>query len=103
MLDVEAIRELCTDETIMLTQHVVKRCQERGIAYAELKSAVDHGEIIEQYSDDHPYPSCLLLGSGPLHVVAGVGEGRLWIITAYRPSPDKWESDWKTRKAVEKA
>ena len=33
-----------------------------------------------------------------IHVVCGIGEGHLWIITAYRPSLEKWESDLKTRK-----
>ena len=98
MPDIETIRALCTDESILMTQHVVRRCQERGIPYAELLAAVLQGQIIEQYPDDSPCPSCLILGPGPLHIVAGVGQDRLWIITAYRPGADKWENDWKTRK-----
>lgn len=103
MLEMQIIRDLCTDDTIIMTQHVVKRCQERGITYDELLNAIKGGEIIEQYTDDAPYPSCLILGNGPLHIVAGVGQGMLWVITAYRPSMDKWEPDWKTRKAGEQA
>ena len=34
----------------------------------------------------------------PLHVVVGSNHEQLWIITAYYPSSDKWESDLKTRK-----
>lgn len=34
----------------------------------------------------------------PIHVVAGVGDGLLWIITAYFPDEEKWENDYKTRK-----
>ena len=99
MLDIREIRELCTDDRIILTQHVVKRCQERGIAFNDIVNAILRGEIIEQYPDDYPYPSCLILSDGPLHVVAGIGQGMIWIITAYKPTAQKWESDWKTRKA----
>ncbi len=33
-----------------------------------------------------------------LHVVIGNHESDLFLITAYFPSFDKWESDFKTRK-----
>lgn len=44
------------------------------------------------------YPSCLVLYQG-LHVVAGIGDGRLWLITAYHPDPEQWEADLRTRRA----
>lgn len=34
----------------------------------------------------------------PIHVVAGVGDGKLWIITAYFPNPNQWECNFKIRK-----
>ena len=34
----------------------------------------------------------------PVHVVIGVGEGYLWLVTAYFPSEGIWESDFKTRR-----
>jgi len=42
-----------------------------------------------------------LTDSKPLHVVAGTDGNYLWLITAYYPTLDKWESDYKTRKVVE--
>ena len=102
MLSIDDIRALCHDETIRMTDHAINRCRERSIKYDEITAAILSGEIIEQYPEDFPYPSCLILGtvaSGPLHVVAGVGGGALWIISAYRPALDKWEPDFKTRKA----
>lgn len=101
-MKIEEIRALCYDEAIMVTQHLAIRMQERGIKYAEVKEAIMTGEVIEDYPDDFPYPSCLILSrSIILHVVAGIGENRLWIITAYRPALDRWEADFKTRKAVD--
>jgi hypothetical protein len=34
---------------------------ERGIAPVEVRYAIVSGEAIEEYPDDHPYPSTLLL------------------------------------------
>ncbi len=69
-----------------------------------VKEALNHGKIIEYYSDDYPYPSCLILGLskgiGPLHVVCGIGEENLWIITVYKPNNKLWEFDNKTRRRV---
>ena len=60
------------------------------------------GEIIRQYPDDRPTPSCLILGwvteNIPLHVVVGCDGTFLYAITAYYPDPDEWEADMKTRK-----
>ena len=104
MIDIESIKMLCTDESIIMTNHVMERIRERGIKYQEIKDAILNGQIIERYENDYPYPSCLILGytinRTVLHVVAGSNGTELWIITAYYPSPDKWESDFKTRKAV---
>ena len=85
-----------------MTQHAELRRRQRGISVPDIKYAIQTGEIIEDYPDDYPFPSCLILGDStqatPLHVVCGSGERTLYVITAYYPSPDKWEPDWKTRK-----
>ena len=98
-MNIDILRALCNDESIVISQHCLKRIIERGIEIEHVKQAVLCGEIIEDYPDDYPYPSCLLLGNG-LHVVAGAGDGRLWLITAYVPDPAKWSDDLKTRKEV---
>ena len=92
------MRKLCQDGAVEWTDHAAKRMLQRGITRMEVRQAILTGEIIEDYPDDYPYPSCLVLGDNKLHVVCGIGEGRLWIITAYRPSTEKWESDLRTRK-----
>jgi len=33
-----------------------------------------------------------------LHIVCGISENFVHIITAYRPNSDKWEDDMKTRR-----
>ena len=104
MLNIEDIRLLCKDDTIKATQHFTDRLLKRGIEYDNIIHAIINGEIIEHYPDDYPHPSGLILGLDaelkPLHVVAGLGNGAIYLITAYYPSVDKWETDYKTRKAV---
>lgn len=71
-------------------------CQE------DIEKALLNGEIIEEYENDYPYPSCLVYGinlnNKVIHIVCGLNEIELWIITAYYPDNIKWEDDLKTRK-----
>jgi len=75
---------------------------QRGICRDDVKYAVTGGEILEQYQEDHPYPSCLMNGQTldgrPLHVVCGIGDGELWIITVYIPDAAKWSDGYKARR-----
>lgn len=105
MIDINELRQLAEDiDNLILTNHVLVRFEERGIILPDVHKVIMQGEIIEQYPDDFPYPSCLLLGLsiGGRHLhacVASSGEN-IHIITAYYPNPDEWESDFKKRKAV---
>ena len=101
MNSIEQFQRLNRLETMVFTQHSRKRFSERGIHSEDIQFIFRTGEIIEQYPDDTPFSSCLILGySGEraLHVVASIDEGLIYVITAYEPSPEKWEADWKTRK-----
>ena len=85
-----------------MSAHAELRRRQRGISVPDIKTAIMNGEIIEEYPDDYPFPSCLILGNSgagkPLHIVCGIGMEELYVITAYCPAPEKWETDWKTRK-----
>jgi hypothetical protein len=105
MYTIEQFHFLNRPETLVITQHSRKRFAERGISIDDIRFVFKTGEIIEQYPDDFPFPSCLIFGfSGEraLHVVASIVDMLVYIITAYSPSSDKWEADWKTRKETSK-
>lgn len=91
-------------ENIEITMHAAKRLEQRNISILDVIQCINNGEIIEQYPNDYPYPSCLILGisinNKILHTVIGSDLSYIWIITAYYPDPNKWESDFKTRKEV---
>lgn len=102
MLDIIEIIKNCNDDTILLTAHGKNRCVERGIKFDDIKKAIQTGEIIEQYEDDKPFPSCLISGysenKGVLHVVLSMDSNYIYIITAYFPDLIKWNEDLKTRR-----
>ena len=87
--------------SFIVTQHSRKRFVERGIRLRDVRCAIDSGQIVEDYPDNFPYPSCLILGYSngrPIHVCASIHDNMIYVITAYIPDPQKWKSDWKTRK-----
>lgn len=68
----------------------------------DIVEAIGNGEIIKEYLDDRPLPSCLILGKStedkPLHIVLSRDEEFIYLITAYFPDSRQWEEDFKTRK-----
>lgn len=101
-ISIEKIRQLCNDGRLQWTNHIMIRLVQRDISITDIKSAINTGKIIEQYPDDFPYPSCLVLGLTVqklfLHVVCGVADDVLWLITAYYPSTNEWDSTFTRRK-----
>ena len=102
MIDISALRGYFMNDTVFVTGHAAERFRQRGIRTPDIRSAAMTGEIIEDYPDDFPHPSCLIFGKSAsgniLHVVTGSDGENLYIITVYHPSTDKFESDLKTRK-----
>ena len=98
---IEQFREINKPETMVVTQHCRIRFAERGIKLNDVCEAINTGVIIEDYLEDFPFPSCLILGKtrdNNLHICASINEGFIYVITAYIPDPDKWEHDLRTRK-----
>ncbi len=76
---------------------------ERKISRGTVKKVLLSGEIIEEYPEDKPYPSALFLGGveeQSFHVVAAFDSETdyCFIITAYKPDLEHFESDYKTRR-----
>jgi hypothetical protein len=89
-------------KNIAITKHARVRLAERGITVGDIQNAISTGEIIEQYENDKPFPSCLLLGSTDqnkfIHVVSSIDNGNLYVITSYFPNIDEWDNTLKMRK-----
>ncbi|QOP43572.1 DUF4258 domain-containing protein [Sulfurimonas sediminis] len=57
--------------TFIYREHAIQRMFERDIFEINVEDTIKNGEIIEEYLDDKPYPSFLVLkiNNKPLHVV----------------------------------
>jgi len=76
---------------------------QRSITRGHVRQAILCGEVIEDYPQDKPYPSALLLAfveERPLHVVVALdpASGRAHVITAYEPGVDRFEPGFRTRR-----
>lgn len=98
MPDIDLYKRASELGQITVSQHAAKRMIERGIKIAQVRKAISTGEIIEDYPEAFPSPCSLISGDG-LHVVAALNGDSLCIITAYRPDPERWEADLKTRRS----
>lgn len=103
-MDLELIKKLCAEEKLRWTNHIFLRLIQRSISIDDVQKAILSGEIIENYPEDYPFPSCLIFGyraeGDVIHVVCAPNdEGtELWLITAYIPKEEKWMPDLKTRR-----
>lgn len=99
---IEQIKIAIKSDKVIWRKHVLSRLFERGIKREEILEVIIRGEVIEEYTEDLPYPSMLffkMVKGRPLHVVISYDELNkfVYIITAYEPSLDFFEDDFKTR------
>jgi hypothetical protein len=89
---------------ILYLPHAVRQMShpDRMISTAEVRHAIETGEVVEDYPDDPRGHSCLILGYGadgrPIHVVCSPRSDYLAIITAYIPSEEEWQDNFRKRK-----
>jgi uncharacterized protein DUF4258 len=49
-------------EPLIFRVHAIQHMPQRGINVEDVRQVLDTGEVIENYPDDCPYPSALVLG-----------------------------------------
>lgn len=85
--------------------HALERMIKRNIDFTDIDEITNTLTVIEEYPDDIPYPSCLVLGftlsKRPIHIVFSVNktEKIVFIITIYEPDIQKWDNNFKRRKS----
>jgi len=92
-----------TSRPIIFRIHAIQRMFERRFSEENVRQVMQSGEMIEDYSDEMPYPSSLMLGrrgNRPLHVILAENtrDNELVVITAYEPDPSQWKSGFRNRK-----
>jgi len=74
----------------------------RNISAAQLEKMIESDiELIEDYPDDQPYPSRLVLGhmgSRPIHaVLAFRPDNSIIVVTVYEPDLQVWDPSFRER------
>jgi len=92
-----------TFDRLVFRVHAIQRMFQRRISVDDVRHVLSTGEVIEDYPNDTPYPSHLVLGwrgSRPIHVVAAENmEGQETIvITVYEPDLTQWEPGFRRRR-----
>jgi hypothetical protein len=90
-----------SERRVVYRIHAVQRMAERGILEEHVARAIAEGKVIEDYPNDKPYPSRLLLGwaeNRPIHVVTATAEHEIIVITVYEPDPGLWEPGFERRR-----
>lgn len=95
-MEIERIVEAIRGGRVRITDHADEEADDESLAFEEIYFSVLHGEVIEDYPNDRPYPSCLVFGRSfggdPIHGVWAYNEENGWavLITVYRPDPNRW-------------
>jgi len=90
-------------DRVRITDHADEEAEADQLSFDEIYFSALHGEIIEDYPTDKPYPSCLVFGrtfgGDPVHSVWAFNKETGWVvlITVYRPDPERW-IDWRQRR-----
>ena len=101
-MDIKNIINSISVSQVRITDHADEEVFDDKLTYEEIYFSVIHGEIIEDYQKDKPYPSCLIFGKNfsgePIHSVWAYNSENMWavLITVYRPDPARW-INWKVR------
>jgi hypothetical protein len=88
---------------IFWTYHVNMRLIGRFIAREDILRAVDTFQIIEEYPGDKYLPSCLVWARTDddvlhIHIALDRETDSVRIITAYRPTLDRWFEGFRRRR-----
>ena len=108
MIESETFSKVCQlikQGDVRVSSHGYDELAEDGILVKEIIAGVASGRVIEDYPDFGKGPCCLVLqkdfADNPIHVVWGIAIGTerpAVLITAYRPSIERWSDDFTRRR-----
>lgn len=79
-----------------ISDHADEESHSDQLSFEDVVFSVRHGEIIESYPEDKPFPSCLVYGrtdkNEPVHSVWAYHKNKdaSVLVTVYRPDPKRW-------------
>ncbi len=70
-MEISEIRKALELGLVRITDHADEEAEADGLSFDEIYFSVLYGEIIEDYPNDRPYPSCLILGFTFAYLITG--------------------------------
>ncbi len=101
--DILTLVRAAAAKRILFLPHAIRQMSrpERMLTTSDIRRALEHGEVIEDYPEDVRGHSCLILGYGEdaraIHLVCSPKDEYLALITAYLPEEDEWSDDFRVR------
>ncbi len=99
------IQNLVATKDVLISSHGYEELADDHIYVTDILDSISHAEVIEDYPDFGKGPCCLVLqydkNGDAVHVVWGIAKGTCRpavLITAYRPSKERWMDDFKRRR-----
>ncbi len=72
-MDIENVINAIRSSRVRITDPADEEAFDDTLTYEEIYSSVIQGEVVEDYPNDKPYPSCLIMGKNflgePIHSV----------------------------------
>ena len=102
-MKIQLILDAVRSHRLRISDHADEEATNDGLGLDFILASIERGEIIEDYPDDTPYPSCLVLGwdstGRPIHSVWAYDESSAWVVlvTVYAPDPTRWVN-WRERR-----
>ena len=101
----EQIRTLVNNGEVRISNHGYDELAADNLSVREVVSGLSGAELLENYLD-FPKGSCVLVleqdrNGQPIHAVWGIPKAATSpavLITAYRPVPERWANDFRSRK-----
>ncbi len=100
-----AVKKLVLVKNILISSHGYDELAEDGLFVTDVLVSIEKAVVVEDYPDAFKGASVLLLqkdrNENPIHTVWGIPKGKLEpavLITAYIPSPLKWDKTFTRRK-----
>ena len=102
---ISTIQALVRSGNVVISDHGYDELANDGIAARDAVAGLAAAIVIREYPDYRKGPSILVLerdsAGEPIHAVWGIPRGKTEpavLVTAYRPDPAVWESDFLRRR-----